>query len=284
MVQRLRPVAAAIIALALGACNPSASVSTTTDGTLAETTTTTSATTTATSDQPVCLTGTQPFVSTGGAGVIERDDTDARIISGIRWTSYDECDRIILEFSAASGAPAVSPPGVGPLFIRSAGVLRLQLDQVVASSAVIDQTIGTALVSHAFVVRRATGELFVDLHMGAPVTIRVTVASGPARIVIDAVPGGTDYSSPPIVTDDLVVVDPIGGELIYPFTVNGYVRGQVAAMTVVLATGSDDFVFEGEVGAQSDAWGAFTVLVSDGPVGPASLLVGERIPMTVELS
>lgn len=282
MVRRL--IAATVMALAIGACSPSASVSTTTDSTLPETTTTTSATTTTTSDQPVCLTGNQPFVSTGGAGVIERDDTDARIISGIRWTSYDECERIILEFSAASGAPAVSPPGVGPLFIRSAGVLRLQLDEVVTSSAVIDQTIATTLVSHAFVVRRSTGELFVDLHMRAPVTIRVTVASGPARIVIDAVPGGTDYTSPSIVTDDLVVVDPVGGDLIYPFTVNGYVRGQVAPMTVTLATGSDDFVFEGEVGAQSDAWGAFTVLVSHGPVGPASLVVGEQIPMTVELS
>lgn len=284
MVRQLRPVAAAVIALALGACTPPASVSTTTtDSTIPGTTTTTSAPPT-TSDQPVCLTGLQPFVSTGGAGVIERDDTDARIISGIRWTSYDECERIILEFSAASGAPAVSPPGVGPLFIRSAGVLRLQLDQVVSSSAVIDQAIDTALVSHAFVVRRSTGELFVDLHLEAPVTIRVTVASGPARIVVDAVPGGSDYLSPAIVTDDLVVVDPIGGELIYPFTVNGYVRGQVAPMTVVLSTGSDDFAFEGEVGGQSDTWRAFTVLVSDGPVGPASLVVGDRIPMTVELS
>ncbi len=280
-----RDIAAAVIALTLGACTPSASVSTsTTTSTPTETTTTTSATTITTSDEPVCLAGTQPFVSTGGAGVIERDDTDARIISGIRWTGYDECERIILEFSAASGAPAVSPPGVGPLFIRSAGVLRLQLDQVVASSAVIDQVIDTALVSHAFVVRRSTQELFVDLHMQAPVTIRVTVASGPARIVVDIVPGGTDYTSPAIVTDDLVVVDPIGGDLIYPFTVNGYARGRVAPMSVVLATGSDDFVFEGEVGAQSDAWGAFTVLVSDGPVGPASLVVGDRIPMTVELS
>ena len=280
-----RDIAAAVIALTLGACTPSASVSTTSTGsTLLETTTTTNATTTTTSDQPVCLTGTQPFVSTGGAGVIERDDTDARTISGIRWTSYDECERIILEFSAANGAPAVSPPGVGPLFIRSAGVLRLQLDQVVSSSAFIDQTIDTALVSRAFVVRRSTEELFVDLHMRAPVTIRVTVASGPARIVIDAVPGGTDYPSPAIVTDDLVVVDPIGGDLIYPFTVNGYVRGRVAPMTVILATGSDDFVFEGEVGPQSDAWGAFTVLVSDGPVGPASLVVDDQIPITVELS
>ncbi len=280
-----RDIATAAVALTLAACSPSASVSTTTaDTAFPETTTTSTAPTTTSLDQPVCLSGTQPFVSTGGAGVIERDDTDARIISGIRWASYDECERITLEFSAASGAPAVSPPGVGPLFIRTAGVLRLQLDQVVSSSAVIDQTIDTALVTQAFVVRRSTGELFVDLHMAAPVTIRVTVASGPARIVIDAVPGGADYSSPAIVTDDLVVVDPIGGELIYPFTVNGYVRGQVAPMTVELATGSDDFAFEGEVGGQSDSWGAFTVLVSDGPVGPASLVVGDRIPMAVELS
>lgn len=284
MVRQLRPIAAAVIALTLAACTPSSSDSTTTVTTLPETTTTSSATTTTTSDEPVCLAGTQPFVSTGGAGVIERDDTDARIISGIRWTDFEECERITLEFSAASGAPAVSPPGVGPLFIRSAGVLRLQLDEVVSSSAVIDQAIDTALVSHAFVVRRSTGELFVDLHMRAPVTIRVTVASGPARIVIDIVPGGGDYTSPAIVTDDLVVVDPIGGQLIYPFTVNGYARGRSAPMTVILATGSDDFAFEGEVGAQSDAWGAFTVLVSDGPVGPASLVVGDRIPMTVELS
>jgi hypothetical protein len=283
MVHRLRPIALTVLTLALGGCSPSGSGPTSTTTSL-DTTTTTVATTTTIADQPACLLGTQPFVESGGAGVIERDDTDARIISGIRWTSHDDCDRIVLEFSAASGAPAVSPPGVGPLFIRSAGVLRLQLDEVVTSSAIIDQSIDTALVSHAFVVRRPTGELFVDLHMRTPATIRVTVASGPARIVIDAVPGGSDYSSPAIVTDDLVVVDPIGGELIYPFTVNGYVRGQSAPMTVTLATGSEDASFDGEVGTQSDAWGAFTVLVSDGPVGVASLIVGDRIPMTVELS
>jgi hypothetical protein len=252
------------------------------NGTVDTTTTATVEPTTPASEAP-CRSGSQPFVETGGAGLIERDDSDADMVAGIRWERYDGCDRVVVEFAAQSGAPALLPPGVGPLFIRSAGVLRLQLDPAVSGSTILDQVIDGALIRQAFVVRRPGGDLFIDLHLASAARVRVSVASGPARMIIDAVEGGAPYPAPALVTSDLVIVDPVGGSLIYPFTVNGYVRGRVDTIGVTLTTGDEPVTFEGEAAPRPYAWGAFTVLVPDGPTGPASLIVGET-PLSVDLS
>ncbi|MFP5333273.1 MAG: hypothetical protein ACLGHX_13060, partial [Acidimicrobiia bacterium] len=231
-----------------------------------------------------CATGPQTYVESGGAGLLERDDTDADIVSGIRWATFPDCERVVVDFAASSGAPAVAPPGVGPLFIRSSGVLRLQLDPAVSRSALVDQRIEGAIFDRAFVVRRPTGELFVDLHLVAPALIRVSVASGPARIVVDAIPGGDGYPSPAIITDDLVVVDPSGTTAVYPFTVNGYTRRPQTIMQVEVEAGGVTELFEGEVGVGGDAWGAFTVLIPDGPDGQATMIVGGSVPLSMSLS
>lgn len=284
-----------IAVLVLAACAPGSDPGTTTVASTTvpddngQVTTTTTTTTTSTSStppgvEPPCEAGSEPFVESGGAGLIERGDTDAAIVSGVRWASYPRCVRVVIEFAASSGAPAVLPPGVGPLFIRPAGVLRLQLDPAVSRSSILDQVVGTDLVDAAYVVRRTTGDLFVDLHLGEPAVVRVSVASGPARIVVDVLAGGEPYGSPAIVTDDLVVVDPVGESAIYPFTVNGYVRGDAESMTIAIAVGGTEEILDGAIGARSDAWGAFTVLVPDGPDGSATIIVGERIPISLELS
>ena len=277
-----------VAVLVLAACAPGPnSASTTTPPTAGNTdeapTSTVTSTTTA-GVEPPCEAGSEPFVDSGGAGLIERGDTDSAIVSGVRWASYPSCVRVVVEFAASSGAPAVLPPGVGPLFIRSAGVLRLQLDSAVSQSSLLDQVVDTDLVDAAYVVRRTTGDLFVDLHLGAPALVRVSVASGPARVVVDVLAGGEPYRSPAIVTGDLVVVDPVGETAIYPFTVNGYTRSGAQTMTVAIEAGGTDQVFDGEIGARSDAWGAFTVLVPDGPDGSATMVVGERVPISLDLS
>ncbi|HVR32267.1 MAG TPA: hypothetical protein VMS74_06110 [Acidimicrobiia bacterium] len=281
----------ATIVLVLAACSPPDATTTTTAVEPEDASSTTTATTTRTIttdggvlDEPPCSAGDQPFVQNGGAGLIERADSDADIIAGLAWTSFGNCDRLVIDFVAASGAPAVSPPGVGPLFIRSAGVLRLQLDAAVTGSAILDQVVDSNFVHRAFVVRRPTDELFVDLHLKNPAVVRVNVAAGPARILVDLLAGGDAYTSPAIVTEDLVVVDPVGGPLIYPFTVNGYLRTLVDTMTVALESGEVTTTHEGEVGPKGDTWGAFTVLISDGPDGSGTLIVGDRIPIAVELS
>ena len=282
----------ATVLLVLAACSPPDATTTTRAVEPGDTSATTAATTATTTpatgggvlEEPPCSAGDQPFVQNGGAGLIERADSDADIIAGLSWTSFGNCDRLVIDFVAASGAPAVSPPGVGPLFIRSAGVLRLQLDAAVTGSAVLDQVVDSNLVHRAFVVRRPTDELFVDLHLKNPAVVRVNVAAGPARILVDLLAGGEAYTSPAIVTDDLVVVDPVGGPLIYPFTVNGYLRTLVDTMTVTLESGEVTSTYEGEVGPKGDTWGAFTVLVSDGPDGSGTLIVADRIPIAVELS
>jgi hypothetical protein len=274
------------VVLATAACTSAGT--TTTTGAVDETTTSTTTTveepTTTTLAPPPCLSGTQPFVESGGAGLIERSDSDADTVSGIRWTTHDGCERIVVEFTAASGAPAVSPPGVGPLFIRSAGVVRLQLDQSVTASAILDQVVDTELVGAAYVVRRPTDDLFVDLHLAAPAAVRVSVASGPARVVVDVVPGGDPYSAPAFRTADIVVVDPVAGQIVYPFTVNGYTRRAEEEMAITIATGTASEDHTGAVGPVGDTWGAFTVLVPDGPVGPASMIVGGRLPFSIDLS
>ena len=285
-----------IAVLVLAACAPGSDAGTTTtvSTTAPDTSDTTSLTTTTTTPtntsaptvgtEPPCEAGSEPFVESGGAGLIERGDTDATIVSGIRWASYPTCVRVVIEFAASSGAPAVLPPGVGPLFIRPAGVLRLQLDPAVSRSSLLDQVVDTRLVDAAYVVRRTTGDLFVDLHFDEPAVVRVSVASGPARIVVDVLAGGEPYRSPAIVTEDLVVIDPVGESAIYPFTVNGYVRGSAESMTVAITAGGTEEILDGEIGERSDAWGAFTVLVPDGPDGSATMIVGEQIPISLDLS
>ncbi len=273
----------AILALLLAACTPAGGGATSTTTTTPGTSTTTTTSAPVPTVDPPCLAGPQPFVASGGAGIIERDDSDADVVSRIRWDRYDGCERVIVEFSAQSGAPALFPPGVGPLFIRSAGVLRLQLDPAVSGSAILDQVIDGDLVSRAFVVRRPAGDLFVDLHLASAAQVRVSVASGPARIVVDAIAGGDPYPAPALVTESLVIVDPVGGSLIYPFTVNGYVRGRVEAVTVSMDTAEETVSFSGESAPRPDTWGAFTVLVPDGPVGGGTMAVGE-LELPVELS
>lgn len=223
-------------------------------------------------------------MESGGAGVIERDDSDANIVSGVRWSVFDECERVVIDFAASSGAPAVSPPGVGPLFIRPAGVLRLQFDPVVTRSAFMDQVLEGNLVTRAYVVRRSTNDIFIDLHLSQAALVRVNVVSGPARVVVDIRPGGDPYRAQPVITDSLVVIDPVEGSVVFPFTVNGYSRGGESEMAVAISSGGTDEVHTGAVGAGGDAWGAFTVLVPDGMAGPAAMIVGDRIPITVDLS
>lgn len=223
-------------------------------------------------------------MESGGAGIIEREDTDADIVTGIRWSTFPECERVVIDFAASSGAPAVAPPGVGPLFIRSSGVLRLQLDPAVSRSSLLDQTIEGTLVERAFVVRRPTGELFVDLHLKAPALVRVSVVSGPARVVVDAIPGGQPYPATALVTDELVVVDPSGNAAVYPFTVNGYSRSGTETLQVEIDVGGVVETFDGEVGVGGDAWGAFTILIPDGPDGQATMIVGGTVPLSLTLS
>lgn len=282
---RVRLSITATVLFLLTACSPSTGTSTT-QTTLPsgdEPATTTTVPPTSPDDEPPCSSGSQQFVESGGAGVIERDDSDSSIVSGVRWTAYDTCVRVVVEFAASSGAPAVTPPGVGPLFIRTAGVLRLQLDPVVSRSSILDQIIDVDLVSRAFVVRRPTDDLFIDFHLTEPALVRVSAASGPARLIVDFVAGGERYFSPAIVTDELVVVDPVGGGVIYPFTVNGYVRDDADTMTVTIDVGDIEETHSAEIGAQTDTWGAFTVLVPDGPDGLGSMVVGDT-PLTVDFS
>lgn len=274
----------AVALLTIVACSPSSGQSTTTTSLGGDGSTTTAPVTTPTpalGQIPPCLSGSQPFVESGGAGVIERLDSDADVVTGVRWSTFPDCERIVVEFAASSGAPAVAPPGVGPLFIRSAGVLRLQLDPTVTRSTVMDQVVDTPLVDHVFVVRRPTNDLFLDIHLADPAVVRVTVASSPARIVVDIQPGGDPYRGPAVRSDALVVVDPSPGSAVYPFTVNGYTLRPATAIDVTIESAGQVETYTAAVGPGGDAWGAFTVLVPDGPIGPASMVVGNQIPMSM---
>jgi hypothetical protein len=285
--RRSQRISAALGALLLTLASCTATTSSTTTTTTTTQPTTSSITATPPSvptDELPCLSGGADFVESGGAGIIERDDSDANIVSGVRWSVFEECERVVIDFAASSGAPAVSPPGVGPLFIRPAGVLRLQLDPVVTRSAFMDQVIEGNLVTRAYVVRRSTNDIFIDLHLSQSALVRVNVVSGPARVVVDVRPGGEPYRALPVLTDNLVVIDPVDGSVVFPFTVNGYSRGGESEIAVTISSGGTEEVHTGAVGAGGDAWGAFTVLVPDGPTGPAAMIIGDRIPITVDLS
>lgn len=274
------------LALLAAACTVSPAPRTTTTATTPDPTTTSTEApdVSPTTAIPACLSGTQQFVESGSAGVVDRDDTDSRILSAVRWSTADGCERVVIEFATVEGAPAVIPPSVGGLFMRSAGVVRLNLDDALTGSAVRDQVVDTAIASHIYVVRRPGGELFADLHLDVPATVRVATAASPARLVIDLVVGGAPYPNPPLVGDDIVVMDPVGGTATYPFTVNGYWLTDETEIVVAAANADGALEARDAVGAGPDAWGAFTVLLQGpSPAGPSTITVGPDVAWEIDL-
>jgi hypothetical protein len=228
-------------------------------------------TTTVPADLPPCLAGDAPFVEDGSAGVLRSAGGDVTAVGGVTWHDYGGCEQIVIGYQTAEGAPAVDPPTVATLLIRDSGVLRLNLDATVSGSRFQEQRVDTPMVDAVFAVSTPSGSIFLDIHLADAVVTRVANVSGPGRTVVDVRRGGAPTTASPVRSGDLIVVEPLLGDVAYPFSISGYalVAGEEIDATLTGISGSVEAT--ARVSGRYDTWGAFTILFTDGPEGPITV-------------
>ncbi len=277
---------ALLLALLLTGCTATSTTSTepttTPPATAATTVTTSPATTSPTvpDDTAPCLEGDTRFTEDGGAGVVSGSEGDATAIGQVSWLEYGPCERFIVSYRTSAGAPAVDPPTVATLFIRQSAVLRLNIGTSVTASAFKEQVVDSELVDGVFVVETPAGGLFVDMHLAGEAVARVTNQSGPARTVVDFRRGGSSLETRPLRAGDTIVVEPLSGDVRYPFSVSGYALGNQPQVLATLVSGDTSIEAAASIADRYDTWGAFTILFTDGPAGPITVQVGD---VTLEL-
>ena len=269
-----------LIALVAAACGSPAA---TTSSTVRSTTTSTSTASTSTPppDLPPCLAGDQPFATDGALarGLLNGEDGDAEVVTGLRWTGYEGCERLIVELATAGGAPATEPGGVRAELLRDKGIVRLRLDDPVTSTAIADRVVERQLVDRVYVVRSLDGDLFVDIHLGSAVLARASVNRSPAEVIVDLRAGGDQPETLPFIADTTVVVSPTGKKAEYPLIFEGYAR--TFESTVVLRIRQGNRLDVEEVTSAADylvTWGEFRFELPEGPNGNVEVFVGEDSP------
>jgi hypothetical protein len=269
---------AAIAALLVAACTAGGGGGTTTAavGTTAPTSTTI---TTLAGDQPSCLSGDLAFVDAGPIAALGGEEGDASILAGIRWEGHDGCERLVLDFFSAGGAPASTLGQAGAIALAESGVVRVTLPAEVTMSAVADSRLDGALATRAYVARAADDSLFVDIHLDPDVLVeaRAFTVGSPIRLVVDLRSGAvpSPIIAPPTLGEDTVLLGPAPGAALYPLRVIGYARWDVDAVRVRIYQG-DTIALDRAVSTigPGDSWHTFDVRLADGPSGPAELFTG----------
>jgi len=191
-----------------------------------------------------CLIGDRPFASEGLISAFGDNNGDATQISGIRWSSYQDCEQVLIEFLTADGAPAGGLDPVGVEYDAAAGVIRVSLPNQVNRSAIADSLLDGEMVRRAFVV--AVGDtLAVDIHLaaGRSYAVRAYELDSPARVAIDV---KEDSAAPPVlgttIGPNVVVVSPTPGAVGESLSVSGYVWGPYEVVTAELSSQEDGAV------------------------------------------
>lgn len=187
----------------------------------------------------------------------ERPTADAARVAGIGWRLVGNCQAVTVSFATDDGAPATTPPTLTARLLRSEGVLRI--DTAATASVVSDQLVEEGLVERIFVPVDADGNRFVDLVLTGPVVVRARLLTSPARLEIELQPGGPTDVGRPLVTDDLVLVEPgIGAQVEPVIDVDGYSLGLTEELTVAaLRGGAPIFETTLPLAADTDVWTAF---------------------------
>jgi len=238
-------------------------------------------TTPATTELPPCLAGDQPFATDGAlaTGLLNGQEGDAELVAGLSWTAFEGCERLVVELATAGGAPATEPGGVRAELLRDRGIVRLRLDDLVASTAIADRVVERELVDRVYVVRSLDGYLFVDIHLGSAVLARASVTRSPAAVIVDLQAGGPELTARPVVSDATVVIAPTGSKAEYPLIVSGYARTFEA--TVVLRLRQGNRLDVEDVTSSADyliTWGEYRFDIANGPNGKVDIFVGEDSP------
>jgi hypothetical protein len=210
---------------------------------------------------------------------MDGDEGDAELVTGLRWTAYEGCERLVVELATAGGAPATEPGGVRAELLRGKGIVRLRLDDQVTSTAIANRVVERQLVDRVYVVRSLDGDLYVDIHLGSAVLARASINRSPAEVIVDLQPGGPELGTRPGISDTAVVVGPPDDKAGYPLTIEGYARTFEA--TVVLRIRQGNRMDVEEVTSAADylvTWGEYRFELSDGPNGRVEVFVGEDSP------
>lgn len=194
----------------------------------------------------------------------ERPTADAARIAEIDWRLAGDCHILTISFATGDGAPATTPPTLSASILRSAGVLRIE--SAASSSVVTDQLVEHGLVERIFVPVDADGNRFVDLVLNAPVVGRARLLTSPARLELELQPGGPEDVGSPLVTDEIVLVEPALGATVEPvIDVTGYSIGAAAGLNVsVLLAGTAIEEASVEFVSQPGVWTEFSLTI---PVG-----------------
>ncbi len=214
--------------------------------------------------------GSIPVESSAGPGDLQ--------LAGMRWSVHEDCERVVLDISGADERPAQSTGAVRAEYMRSHGIVRVELPDVQSvDSAAFDTDFDGPLAERAYAVLSAEGRwIFVDLHLGEAADAYVHTVDDPARIVVDLRPGGEPLPPLAVADDRVVVIRPRAGLVSYPLDVVGYARTFEANVVARLEHGNEQ-VADTFTTATSwlEAWGYYSMAFEDGPTGAVELHVGE---------
>ena len=163
------------ITLLISACSPGSQRA------IITTTTSLVTTTTRAPSSEICIAGDLPFGDDGLIAALGEDTGDAASLADIRWEPSATCERVTVNFGAASGAPATTLGPTGVSVVPYAGVIRIGLPPEVKVSAIADSLL--------------EGDLVTDSREGGPF---VGIGSSGARNHQSHDQGGTVFHGHPV--------------------------------------------------------------------------------------
>lgn len=194
----------------------------------------------------------------------ERPEADGARIAAVTWRTAGECQVVTLSFASDDGAPATTPPTMTARLVRDTGILRI--DTAATESVVVAQLVESGLIQELYVPVTAQGTRFVDLVLAGPVVGRARLLTSPARLEIELQPGGPPEMGSPLITRDLVLVQPGRGATVSPvIDISGYSADSAEAITfLVRRFGLDVTSASLELEPQPGLWTSFSTVVQVG--------------------
>jgi len=220
-----------------------------------------------------------PYGAADLVAAVGEDVGDATTVASILWPPATACERFVIRFSTASGAPATTLGTTGIVMVPREGILRVALPEDVTGTAIADTLVDSDLVDRIYAVRSPDG-LSLEFHLRADTVVeaRGFATTSPATLVIDLRRGVGDpvVVNPPRRQGKVVLLSPAPGPGLYPLRVTGYAAPGSGAVRLRLAGEDGAATVERAVPTEraTDAWEGFDVVVSDGPSGSVDLFVG----------